>query len=329
MAYQTVTMSPMDSPPAPACADRRALPPAAVVDRLRMGDGWEIRRFRLPHVAARARRGALLFIGGRADFVEKYLESLCHWAGQGWDVTAFDWRGQGLSGRMLPQANTGHIASFEGWLDDLSAIAAAWRGEAPEGPHVVIAHSMGGHLLLRGLIEARLTADAAIFLAPMFGLNGGLVPARMGEAIATLACATGHATRPAWPSRPPSLRRMLRLTHDAGRYADEIWWREHCPDLALGPPSWRWLQLAYRSCRGLASDPRLRGMRVPSLILGTVADQLVLAAATSRIAARLPDVRLHLYGGEAAHELLREVDAVRQDALARIDAFLEEAAPAA
>ena len=42
-------------------------------------------------------RGRMLFAGGRSDFIEKYLESYAHWHRAGWDVTAFDWRGQGLS----------------------------------------------------------------------------------------------------------------------------------------------------------------------------------------------------------------------------------------
>jgi aspartyl-tRNA(Asn)/glutamyl-tRNA(Gln) amidotransferase subunit B len=46
----------------------------------------------------------------------------------------------------------------------------------------------------------------------------------------------------------------------------------------------------------------------------------------TQIAARLPDARLHVYGREAAHEILRELDPVRLDALGRIDRFLDEVA---
>ena len=55
-------------------------------------------------------------------------------------------------------------------------------------------------------------------------------------------------------------------------------------------------------------------------------DQLVSTPAIRRIAARLPDARLHVYGREAAHEILRELDPVRLDALGRIDRFLDEVA---
>ena len=65
---------------------------------------------------------------------------------------------------------------------------------------------------------------------------------------------------------------------------------------------------------------------VPLLILATRVDQLVSTPAIRAAAARISGAQLHVYGREAAHEILRELDGVRLDALGRIDAFLDEAA---
>ena len=59
------------------------------------------------------------------------------------------------------------------------------------------------------------------------------------------------------------------------------------------------------------------------LLLATDADRLVSTAAIRRAARLLPHATLHVYP-DAAHEILREPDDVRLDALARIDAFLDE-----
>jgi lysophospholipase len=67
---------------------------------------------------------------------------------------------------------------------------------------------------------------------------------------------------------------------------------------------------------------------VPLLILATEIDRLVSTPAIRRIAAQIPGARLHVYGQEAAHEILRELDPVRLDALRRIDDFLDEVASA-
>jgi lysophospholipase len=183
---------------------------------------------------------------------------------------------------------------------------------------------MGGHLMLRALVERRITADAAILVAPMLGLKSPL-GARWSEALARGLGRLGNPARPAWRGneRPATLAsRQLLLTHDAERYQDELWWHKQQPDLWTGPPSWRWLIEAFRSTRMLRANPALRSMTVPILALIADADGLVDPNAAVSVLLKLPDVRFVRFGPEAAHELLREVDQVRDRALAEIDDFL-------
>ncbi|HEX9932661.1 MAG TPA: alpha/beta hydrolase, partial [Allosphingosinicella sp.] len=91
-------------------------------------------------------------------------------------------------------------------------------------------------------------------------------------------------------------------------------------------PSWGWLEAAFRSCARLTGE-RLRKVRTPVLLLGTETDRLVSAAAIRCAAALLPNARLRMFE-RAGHEILREADAVRLEAHAAIDGFLDEAAPA-
>ena len=64
------------------------------------------------------------------------------------------------------------------------------------------------------------------------------------------------------------------------------------------------------------------------LLLVASADKLVAPRAAIRLAARLPRATVHIDGAQAAHELLREIDVVRNDALGRITAFLDSVCPA-
>ncbi|OYW88900.1 MAG: hypothetical protein B7Z20_01455 [Sphingobium sp. 32-64-5] len=97
--------------------------------------------------------------------------------------------------------------------------------------------------------------------------------------------------------------------------------------MALDAPSWGWLRAAYRSIERLETPGLVERIATPVLILASRTDRLVSAVAIEALARRLSDVQLHVYGAEAAHEILREADPVRDDALARIEAFLNEQAP--
>lgn len=318
-----------------AAIDRRAIPGDAREGTWRAADGHAIRRIDWPGTAGRAAnppRGSILFLPGRGDFYEKYLETLEEWHRAGWRVTASDWRGQAGSGRLGKNSVTGHISDFGVWIDDLAHLWERWTRETPS-PHVLAAHSMGGHIALRALAEKRIRPDAVVLSAPMTGMAGPPLPLPLLQRVARGMCALGDPTRQAWkwsekPGELPAARANL-LTHDPDRYADEQWWRDARPELVMGPASWRWVERAYASWILLEAPGALESLDVPVLIVSTAADKLVSHPANVRAAARLPKGELLALGEEAHHEVLREVDAVRAPIMAAIAEFLDRVAPPA
>lgn len=304
---------------------RRAIPAGATLSSWPAPDGWPLRRFDWPTAAP---RGRLMLQGGRGDVIEKYLEACGHFHRHGWSVTAFDWRGQGGSGRLTADRHVGHADDSATWIADLAALWRDWSRQGA-GPRAIIGHSMGGYLALRAMVEGAIDPDAAILVAPMLGLRAPL-GAWLGTHISRWMAARGDPARAAWKEgeRPASsASRQQLLTADVSRYADEAWWYEHHPAIRLGPPSWGWLAQAFAGTRALAADPRLDALATPTLLLVADADGLVDPRAARRIAARLPHGELIRFGRESAHEILREADPVRDRALAAIDAFLDRHAP--
>ncbi len=311
----------------PTNIDRRALPPGARESTWIAPDGQAIRRIDM--AVAGLSRGALLFVPGRGDCYEKYIESLSEWHARGWQVTALDWRGQGGSGRAGRDERTGHVADFAVWVDDLAEFWTKWQADAP-APHVLVAHSMGGHLALRAVAERRVLPDALVLSVPMLGMAVLGLPHGALHELARLMAGLGDRRRPAWSeNEKPGYHdeRMLLLTHDPDRYADEAWWRTRRPELDMGPPSWGWMERALASIRLIERPGKLEAVTVPVLLIGARADELVSYRAIERAAARLPHGELLSFGSEAAHEVLREVDAVRDAAMAGIDEFLDRVAP--
>jgi lysophospholipase len=310
--------------------DRRAIPAKTSETFWSADDGWQIRRIDWPPIGDSA-RGSLLFLPGRGDHYEKYLETLDHFAQAGWGVTALDWRGQGGSGRLLPDPHVGHIDDFTTWIADLKAFWSQWKAVTP-GPHVIVAHSMGGHLAMRALAEAAIDPDAVALSAPMLGIQTMGLPYAVHHAVARVMRSLGKPTRAAWkegekPGSPLNLRASI-LTHDPDRYADELYWWQTRPDVRLGPPSWHWVEKAIASTRGLNEPGVIEAIKTPILLLATTADRLVDTKRITRDAGRLPNAQLLMFGKEAAHELLREADPVRDRCVSAIDDFFEQhAAP--
>jgi lysophospholipase len=299
---------------------RRQLPADALVSSWTAPDGWPIRRFDWP---VEDGAGAILFLGGRGDVFEKYLDSFAHWHRAGWSVTAFDWRGHGGSGRLTADAAVGHVRSFDALLDDLAAFWAEW--DAP-GPRIVMGHSMGGNVVLRAIGERAIDPAAAVLLAPTIRIRSPL-GARLTEWLVGWQCRRGDPGRAAWTAKDTPAARMdaaAMLTGDYTRVLDEEWWHERMPGTRLGPPSWGWLGAAIRSGRAV-TRANWRAVAIPLLFMVADDDRLVDARAVQRLARRCPSATLTRFGRGVGHELLRERDALRGAAMAAIDSLLADA----
>ncbi|QMW24238.1 alpha/beta hydrolase [Sandaracinobacteroides saxicola] len=304
------------------------LPADAWVGTVAAADGWPLR---VMLATAEAPRGVLLFLNGRADFLEKWAEVYPDFLAAGWSVLSLDWRGQGRSGRLSGNG-AGQIDDFATFVSDLDMVAR-WARARPglaALPWVAAAHSMGGHILLRWLAGGGgAMLHRAVLLAPMCGL----VTPRWMQALAGIAAAWRRARgqgegfawgQVAYGGRQQGAARRLLLTSDARRFADEHDWLARDPALALGGVSWNWLHAAQASFAVLARAD-LTAVRLPLLMLLAEREALVSNAAARAVASRLAHCRLRMISG-AAHELLREAEPMRGEALRTLLDFVDVAA---
>ncbi len=297
---------------------RRTFPAGGTVTMLAMADGWPVRAALWPG----AGKGSLLFIGGRGDFMEKYAEAIAGWHEAGWTVASFDWRGQGGSGRLGRTPAHGHLDSLEPLVSDMAELMD-WFVASTPSPHHAVAHSMGGHLLVRHLASAPTSVRKAVLVAPMLGLKLAPLGAGVAALLARLMVALGRGggfVSGAGPEVATSSVRQMRLTSDVGRYADEGWWTTERPELGIGGVTWGWLAAASASIAKLT--PALLGrVSTPLLVFAAGRDVLVDNRAIARAVAAMPNAQMETMA-EGAHELLRERDELRDEVLRKIDAWL-------
>ena len=256
--------------------NRRAIPVDAIESVWQAEDGWPIRR--IDWLGGASPRGSMLFLPGRGDHYEKYLETLAYFAAQGWQVTSIDWAWTGCFGKIFGRPPSRTYRRFF----DVDRGFAFLLGEVESrnpGPHVLLAHSMGGHLAMRALVEKAIDPMAVAMSAPMLGIQTGGLPLALNHAFAKLMCKMGRGDVAAWkvsekPLSPMNLRAKI-LTHDDDRYEDEIAWWGVRPEVKLGPPSWHWVERAIASIRLLDEPGRLEAVTTPVLLMATTADQLV------------------------------------------------------
>src|SRR5215470_8369141 len=117
------------------------------------------------------KRGTVCVFQGRGEFIEKYFEVIADLRRRGFAVAAMDWRGQGGSDRLLNNPRKGHVRSFRDFDRDLAAFMKAIVLPDCPPPYVALAHSMGGHILLRNAVLPSSWFSRMVLSAPMIAIS--------------------------------------------------------------------------------------------------------------------------------------------------------------
>ncbi len=299
---------------------------------LDLPDGVSLRLAHWP--PPEAPRATVLLLHGRTEFNEKYEETAGDLIDLGFDVWSFDWRGQGLSTRVLPDGQKGHIGDYDLLAEDLQAVIDHVRGEADGAgkgdssrPVVLLAHSMGGLAAMRYLAMGSTEVAAAVLAAPLLGIGPGSFPTGLAKVLSGLAVWFGlggsfAVTQRRWR---PGLETFQNnpLTSDAGRYAIHQQWLHDKPELSLGGVTWGWLDATLRASNSLFRRDTAAKIAVPLMLGLAGADTVVSRQAIADMAAVIKGAVLKTYPG-ARHELLMERDDIRDAFLSDFDAFLKD-----
>jgi len=295
---------------------------APVAFDLRTSDDRRLRAARFfPHGKP---RGTVALIQGRAEFIEKYFETVRDLLERGFAVATFDWRGQGGSERELANPRKGHVDDFTFYQRDLDAfIGQALERYCPR-PWFALAHSMGGAILLEHVHSGATPFQRVIVTAPMIDIAGLPFP----EAVRSLAdvldtLGLGGMFVPG--GKAASLCELPfegnKLTSDPARFNRNAGVLRAAPQLAIGDPTIGWINAAFRQMKRFALPDFARRSRTPTLFVACGRDEIVSTRAGENFAQQM-QVALHTTIPGARHEIMMERDELREQFWAALDAFL-------
>jgi lysophospholipase len=264
-------------------------------------------------------RGTVLMFPGRTEYIEKYSDAAREMTSRGFAMLAIDWRGQGLADRLLEDRQIGHVEHFPDFQKDIAAALRVARELELPRPFYLLAHSMGGAIGLRAVMEGlpvqacaftapmwgiympswqRLAATATAYLGPMLGLGNRMMPSTEYESYVLIQEFEGNLL-----TTDPDMHQMLQNHLQAH------------PELGLGGPSIRWMREALNEGRTLAARA---SPDIPCLTFLGSLEGIVDSKAIEQRMNNWP--RGELAAVDAArHELMIETPTIRTHVFDRID----------
>jgi lysophospholipase len=298
------------------------IPEGAILTGLTTADGASLRAVRW--AGGPQPRGTVVVLPGRAEFIEKYFETITELQARGFAVVALDWRGQGLSERQLRNKRKGHIDDFEIYERDLVALREQVLEALCPRPWFALGHSMAAAILINQARGGRSPFTRIVVTSPMIDLDrlrfktGAQLFAEGLDIIGL-----GGAYIPGGHGRSVFLKPFAEnvITSDQARYTRNAAVLQAAPELAIGDPTIGWTNAAFRLMRQFEDPDYARRTLTPILVIAAAADYVVSTPSIEHFASRLKAGRF-ITIPYARHDILMERDVFRSQFWAAFDAFI-------
>lgn len=272
----------------------------------------------------------VVIVTGRAESYIKYAEVAYDFFRFGYDVMVLDHRGQGRSGRMLPDTQRGHVVNFDDYVDDLNMFMQLEVNPRGYTSLFALAHSMGGTIVTRFIIRQPEGFNAVALCAPMFGIFLP-VPEWLAQWIVNCAenypkirdyYVTGTGKWQKWPY----VGNVLTHSHERYHYCLNCY--VNAPELRLGGPTYHWVRESLQVGKKIIAEADK--ITTSLLLLQASEDKIVdnhaqiaFCRAMTWMKNNCEENQLMVVQG-ARHEILFEQDKLRVNALTSILHFFAQ-----
>lgn len=304
------------------------IPDGAHVGSFESFDGVKIRYGIFRPLKDALCHGTVCLFGGRSEPIEKYFETIKKLQLRGFCVSIMDWRGQGLSERLTKSRRKGHVKSFESYVKDVEVLMKKVVLPDCPAPYFALAHSTGANVLTQvvALPSAMQMYERMVLISPFYKFDIGdfkeLVIRIFAKFLSWFGMGTLKATfLEGGPKELKEFDPNNLISSDQGRMEREQAIIKANLNLALGAPTFGWLNAAFDSIAKIKKRGFADKVKTPILVIMGTDDYLVSQKAMQDITSQISGAGLIKIDG-GRHELLMENDRIVAQTWAAIDKFI-------
>lgn len=292
---------------------------------LKTSDGIQLRIASWMNAKPTFSSKTILFLEGRASFIEKHYETVQDLLNLGHDVWVFDWRGHGGSTHLLDNPQKIHIDHYETYLNDLYQIVHKIVLPKARFPLVVLGVSFGGHMAIRYAAKYGKDLDGMILVSPMLDIYTTPFPYDFARALTRIALflgldetyAAGYGDYDPFKS---SFEDNLN-TQDRVRYERQRKLSLNNMQLVTGGPTYAWVNATFKSIDYIQQSGLLESIKVPTLLISAGLDKVVNNSKDKEFCRKMINCQQKTYL-KAYHNIPNEKDSVRNQFLNDTEYFL-------
>ncbi len=269
-------------------------------------------------------KGAIVILHGKSESMIKYAEVIYDLRDLGYSIYLMDLRGMGFSERLLDNdTDKIYVGSFNDYITDMKTFADTVVKAKPHTKTVIVAHSLGGAIAARYLEQYPDDFNGAVLSSPMLTINTQPYTQLEAYLLAAVSTRHGHGTDyiPGGGPYAPWTFVEGTDTHSYARYVMERDLLNDYPQIRLGDVTYNWVKQAMEL--GWTAQFDARAIAVPVLLFQAEDDTVVKSTGQNYVCRHAQDsTKIFFYG--ARHEILMEIDSIRDVALNYIRNFIEE-----
>ncbi|MCO5142059.1 MAG: alpha/beta fold hydrolase [Oligoflexia bacterium] len=270
-------------------------------------------------------KGSIVVSPGNGESSIRYTELAVDLFEQGYSpIYVIDHRGQGFSGRLLPDSHKSHVESFSFYADDLKTfIDTVVMPQIEQQRLYIVAHSMGGAIAADFLERyPSKKIQAAVFLSPMMMIydDEGRTESELLSKL-KLGCFLGRCNDyipGAGPYQPKDFSEDNRSTSSKDRFAIKDTLRKVYPQIQLGGTTLRWVKESINAIIKIRSEADK--IKTPVLLMQASEDKVVDNRGQDEFCEKSDNCRLVKIEG-AKHGLHLERDQLRNQVIDQILKF--------